>query len=51
MKTRSGFTLAELLIVIVVIAVLAAISVVVYNGVQKRAQNSAVSVETATLRK
>lgn len=49
MKSKSGFTLVELLIVIVVIAVLAAISVVVYNGVQKRAQNSAVSVETADI--
>lgn len=33
-----GFTLVELLIVIVVIAILAAISVVAYNGIQTRAK-------------
>lgn len=32
-----GFTIVELLIVIVVIAILAAISVVAYNGIQSRA--------------
>lgn len=38
--TRQGFTIVELLIVIVVIAVLAAISVVAYNGIQDRAENT-----------
>lgn len=37
---QKGFTIVELLIVIVVIAILAAISVGVYNGVQERAQNT-----------
>lgn len=37
----SGFTIVELLIVIVVIAVLASITVVAYSGVQQRANNSA----------
>lgn len=42
-KTVGGFTIVELLIVIVVIAILAAISIAVYNGVQQRADNSAIS--------
>ncbi len=36
-----GFTIVELLIVIVVIAILAAISVVAYAGIQDRARDSA----------
>jgi len=40
LKTKSGFTIVELLIVIVVIAILAAISVVAFNGIQARAQNT-----------
>lgn len=37
-KSTSGFTIVELLIVIVVIAILATISVVAYNGIQARAK-------------
>mgnify|MGYP001254501436 CR=1 FL=1 len=37
----SGFTIVELLIVIVVIAILAAITIVAYTGVQERAEASA----------
>ena len=40
MKSRSGFTIVELLIVIVVIAVLASITVVAYNGIQARSKDS-----------
>lgn len=38
--TLAGFTIAELLLVIVVIAVLATISTVAYNGVTQRADNA-----------
>lgn len=41
LKTSKGFTIVELLIVIVVIAILAAISIVAYTGIQNRARNSA----------
>jgi prepilin-type N-terminal cleavage/methylation domain-containing protein len=41
MIRSKGFTIVELLIVIVVIAILAAISIVVYSGIQARARESA----------
>ncbi len=40
-KTVSGFTIVELLIVIVVVAILAAISIVAFNGIQNRANDTA----------
>lgn len=40
-KQRSqGFTIVELLVVIVVIGILAAVTVVAYNGIQQRARNA-----------
>ena len=40
-KSRTaGFTIVELLIVIVVIGILAAITIATYNGIQTRAENS-----------
>ena len=39
-KQKSGFTIVELLIVIVVIAILAGITIVAYNGIQQRANNT-----------
>jgi prepilin-type N-terminal cleavage/methylation domain-containing protein len=39
-KSTSGFTIVELLIVIVVIAILATISIVAYSGIQQRARNT-----------
>jgi len=50
-KTKSGFTIVELLIVIVVIAILAAISVVAYNGVQQRGRDSQRSSDITALAK
>jgi len=38
-KHKNGFTIVELLIVIVVIGILAAITIVAFNGVQNRAKN------------
>jgi prepilin-type N-terminal cleavage/methylation domain-containing protein len=39
-KKQGGFTIVELLIVIVVIAILAAITTVAYNGIQRRARDT-----------
>lgn len=41
-KSTSGFTIVELLIVIVVIGILAAITIVAYNGIQQRAKTATV---------
>jgi len=46
-QKHRGFTIVELLIVIVVIAILAAITIVAYNGVQQRAVNSVAESEAS----
>ncbi len=40
---QPGFTIVELLIVVVVIAILAAVTIVAYNGIQERARSSSVA--------
>ena len=40
-NNQKGFTIVELLIVIVVIAILAAITIVAFNGIQNRSKTSA----------
>jgi prepilin-type N-terminal cleavage/methylation domain-containing protein len=43
MKFNRGFTIVELLIVIVVIGTLASLVIVAYNGIQQRAQAAAIT--------
>lgn len=50
-KNTSGFTIVELLIVIVVIGILTAITIVAYNGIQNRASDSTVAADIASIRK
>jgi prepilin-type N-terminal cleavage/methylation domain-containing protein len=44
-QKKSGFTIVELLIVVVVIAILAAITIVAYNGIRQRADVSSLKSE------
>lgn len=48
---RQGFTIVELLIVIVVIGILAAIVIVAFNGVQNRSRDASVQSDLANARK
>jgi prepilin-type N-terminal cleavage/methylation domain-containing protein len=50
MRTK-GFTIVELLIVIVVIAILAAITIVAFNGIQTRARDSSRESSVVALQK
>lgn len=51
-KTKNqGFTIVELLIVVVVIAILAAITIVSYNGITNKANQSAAKAAAATAQK
>ena len=48
---QSGFTIVELLIVIVVIGILAAITIVAYSGIQDRARSAKINSDLALLNK
>jgi prepilin-type N-terminal cleavage/methylation domain-containing protein len=49
-RKQTGFTIVELLIVIVVIGILAAITIVAYNGVQTRANQSKIDTDMRNLK-
>ncbi len=46
-----AFTIVELLIVVIVIAILATISIVAYNGIRQRATDSAIASKESTAKK
>jgi len=48
---QKGFTIVELLIVIVIIGILAAITIVAYNNIQQRARDSARTSDIAGIQK
>jgi len=50
-RFQRGFTIVELLIVVVVIAILAAITIVAYSGIQQQARSSALASEMSQLQK
>lgn len=50
-KQQAGFTIVELLIVIVIIGILAAITIVAYNGIQERGRYSAMQQDINSLNK
>jgi len=51
MKKENGFTIVELLIVIVVIGILAAITIVAYSGVTSRANTTKAQTNAVTVQK
>ena len=51
LKDSRGFTIVELLIVIVVIAILAAITIVAYNGISNRAKTQSAQASASAIQK
>ncbi len=50
-KSKSGFTVVELIIVIVIIAILATITIVAYRGIQERARDDRRKTDIANITK
>ncbi len=50
-RKQTGFTIVELLIVIVVIAILATITIVAYNGIQNRTYDTAIQSDLNSIGK
>jgi prepilin-type N-terminal cleavage/methylation domain-containing protein len=50
-KKQTGFTIVELLIVIVIIGILAAITIVAYNGIQERARQQKIQTDLTAIEK
>lgn len=48
LRSRSGFTIVEMMVVIVVIAVLAAVTIVSFTGVNQRATNASIQSDLAS---
>lgn len=46
---ESGFSLIELIVVVIILGILAAIAIPAYNGIQERAEENVIKTEAATV--